>query len=166
MHREVSQDINEYYAKMGLVYRSEIGAVIAVATTGTYFVGVQASPSRIRVLSRSYSSSESPLTIELFEATFTGGTPVRTLNANQNVGGTSPAPMFGGVTPGSLTTVITGLTLRAPTAGGTAQVSVNADDSVLILKENQPYVIRFTNGGGVNANIGAVINLRAMQPEE
>lgn len=166
MFRIITQDINEYYAKMGLVFRSEIASVIAVAATGTYHVGLTTGPLQVRILGRSYSSSESPLTIELFEATWSAGTPVRTLNSNLTVGGVSPAPMFGGITPGSLTTPITALALRAPTAGGTAQVSVTADSSVLVLKANTSYVLRFTNGGGVNANIGASINLRNMQPEE
>lgn len=167
MFRVVTQDINEYYANQGLVFRYELATVIAVAATGTYFVGVTTGASRVRVLSRSYSSSESPLTVELFEASFTAGSPVRTLNAYQVANSnTAPATILGGVTPGALTTVITGLTLRAPTAGGTAQVTVSADDSVLVLKPNTSYVLRFTNGGGANANIGSVLNLRAMQPEE
>lgn len=166
MFRIITQDINEYYAKMGLVFRYEIGAVIALATTGTYHVGVTTGAAPVRVLYRSYSSSESPLTIELFEATWSAGATVRVLNANLGIAGSPPATMFGAVTPGTLGAVITSASLRAPTAGGSAQLTVTADSSVLILKAGTSYVLRFTNGGGINASVGAVINLRNMQPEE
>lgn len=167
MNRQVTQDINEYYAKMGLVYRTELAAVIALAATGVYYVGFTTGPTAVRVLSRSYSSSESPLTIELFETTFTGGVALRTLNANLNVANSiNPAPQFGAVTPGALVTPVTGIVLRAPTVGGTAALSITSDASPLVLKPNTSYVLRFTNGGGANANIGAVTNLRFVQPEE
>lgn len=166
MHREVSQDINEYYANQGLVFRSDVGAVIAVAATGEYFVGFQTGASRVKLLSRSYGSSESPLTVELYKASWTGGTAVRTLNANLAIAGPNPVPLMGGVTPGALGAVVTGLTLRAGTAGGSAQLQVAADASVLIFEAGTSYVIRFLNGGGPNASIGATLAMRAMQPEE
>lgn len=167
MFRNVTQDINEYYANQGLVFRSDISAVIATAATGTYFLGFTTGAQRVRLLARSYSSSESPLTVELFEATWSAGSAARTLNSNLAISNiVNPATMFSGVTPGTLGSVITGITLRSATGTGSAQLQIAADESPLIFKANTSYVIRYTNGGGPNASIGTVFALRAMQPEE
>lgn len=166
MRQIIDQNINDYYSAHSQVYRAEIGATIAVATTGTYFVGMTTGAVPLRILSRAYSSSEFALTIELFEATWSGGVNARTLNKDLGGNQTPPVQFLGGVTPGTLTTVLTGITLRAPTSGGTAQVSLQADNNVLITKPNASYVIRFTNGGGVNAIIGASIEYRLIQPDD
>jgi len=152
------EDVNS--AVMGKVYRAEFSATIATATTGTYYVGLTTPNAPIRVMGRAYSSSESPLTIELFEATFSAGSNTRTLNRDLSIATSPPAQFVSGVTPGALGTAITGLTLRAPTAGGTAQVSINSDDSILTLKRNTSYVVRFTNGGGANAIVSGAIDYR------
>ncbi|MNZ99100.1 hypothetical protein D3C78_1184110 [compost metagenome] len=163
----VASDLNDYYAKIGRVFRAEIGTTIATATTGTFLVGIQTGSLPLRVLSRSYTSSESPLTVELFENDWTGGTStgIRTLNRNLAVGGTPPATFLGGVTA-TLGAAITGATLRAATTGGTSALSVSSDDNVLVLKPNTKYVLRFTNGGQANAQVSAGIDFRNVQPEE
>lgn len=166
MYSLTTQELNEFYAAHGFVWRAEIGATIAIAATGVYHVGVAIGDIPLRILSRSYSSSESPLTVELFEASFTLGANARTLNKNLSGNQTPPAQFVSGVTPGTLGAVITSAILRAPTAGGTSQVTLSADNNVLITKRNTSYVIRFTNGGGANAIIGAALDYRTIQPED
>lgn len=166
MSTQSTQDLNQFCVTRGLVYRSEIGTTIALAATGVYYVGLVTGAAPIAILSRAYSSSESPLSVDLFEATFTDGAPVRTFNRKLSGPPTPPAQFIGGVTQGTLGAVITGVTLRAPAANGTAQVSIQADDNMLILKPSTSYVLRFTNGGGANAVIGASIDMRLVLPSE
>lgn len=161
----VVSDLNDYYAKQGKVFRAEIGMSIAAGVA--FLVGVQTGSIPLRILQRAYNSSENLLTIELFEVAFTGGSSsgIRTLNRNLNIGGTPPATFLGGVTatPG---TPITGVTLRAGTTTGSAQLAIQSDDNVLVLKPDTQYVIRFTNGGAGTATVGAGIDFRNTQPEE
>lgn len=156
----ITQDILDNLGIQGDVYRAEFSATIAVAATGTYFIGVVVGNVPLQILSRAYTSSESPLTIELIEATFTVGTNARTLSRNLSNLNAPPAQFVSGVTPGTLGPVITGITLRAPAAGGASQVALNADDNVLITKRNTSYVVRFTNGGGANALVSGAIDYR------
>lgn len=155
-------------AAIGPVYRYEPSFTIALGGGGTSFVGFVTPPTgNIRVLGRSYSSSDSPLTIELIEATFTGGSATRTLNRNLTLPVNPPVTMLTNVTPGTLGPVITGVTLRSsPVLLGTSQVSIAGDTNTLILKPNTSYVIRFTNGGGLNAQIAAGIDLRLALPSD
>lgn len=166
MSTQSTQDLNQFCVTRGLVYRAEIGATIATASTGVYYVGLVTGAAKIAILSRSYSSSESPLSVDLFEATFTAGAAVRTFNRDLSGPPTPPAQFIGGVTQGTLGSVITGVTLRAQTAGGTSQIAIQADDNMLILKPSTSYVLRFTNGGGANAVIGASIDMRLVLPSE
>lgn len=154
----IIQDELDAAAAQGEVWRAEFGATIAVATTGVFYVGVLIGDVPMRVLGRAYTSSESPLSIDLFEATFSAGTNARTLNRNLASTSAPPYQFIQGVTPGSLVTVITGITLRAPATGGTAAVSLSPDNNQLILKRNTSYVVRFTNGGQANAQVAGAID--------
>lgn len=145
-------------APLGEIWRAEFGATIAIATTGVFYVGVTTGETPMHVLSRAYSSSESPLSVELFEASFSGGSNARTLNRNLAITSTPPFQFVANVTPGALGAVVTGVTLRAPTSGGSAAVSIPADTNSLILKRNTSYVVRFTNGGPANAVVSGAID--------
>lgn len=158
----VTQDVIDNVGIQGDVYRAEFSATIALAATGTYFLGVVVGNVPLQILSRAYSSSESPLTIELIEATFTLGANARTLSRNLQNTNPAPAQFVSGVTPGTLGPVLTGITLRAPAAGGASQVALSADDNVLITKRNTSYVVRFTNGGGANALVSGAIDYRSL----
>lgn len=155
----MSSDLDDLIAQ-GYVFRNEIGFT-GVAAAAVAYMGVTVGASREAVvLSRAYSSSESTLTIELFEATFTGGTPARVINRRLNNSRPSPAAFFSGVTPGALGSVLTGVTLRAGSSGGAAVLQIAGDDSKLYLKAGTQYVVRFTNGGSNAANIGASFDVR------
>lgn len=154
-----TQDEIEVAGSLGEIFRAEFGTTIALAA-GTYFLGIVVGNIPLKILGRSYSSSESPLTVELIEATFTGGTNARTLSRNLGNTNTPPAQFVSGVTPGALGAVITGLTLRAPATGGSAAVSVTPDANILVTKRNTSYVVRFTNGGGPNAIVAGAIDYR------
>lgn len=158
----ITQDEIDAAGIQGDVYRAEFSTTIALAATGTFFLGVVVGNVPLRILARSYSSSESPLTVELIEATFTAGTNARTLSRNLGNSISAPAQFVSGVTPGTLGPVLTGATFRAPSAGGASQVALSADDNVLVTKRNTSYVVRFTNGGGANAIVSGAIDYRAI----
>lgn len=162
----IMSDLNDYYAKQGKVYRAEI-AIAGLATSGTYLVGVTTGSIPLRILQRAYSSSGNILTIELFEVSYSGGgsTGLRVLNRNFNQPNTPPATFATAVTATPVTP-LTAVTLRAATTTGSASLSVQSDDNVLVLKPSTQYVIRFTNGATGASDIGAAIDFRNMQPEE
>lgn len=161
----VTQNNAETCAALGLVTRFEIGASVAAA--GFYYVGLTTPVGpQVRVMSRQYSSSESSLTVELFEATWSAGSAVRTLNRNLAVTPTPPLTLLGNVTPGALGSVITGVTIRAATGTGTSAIQISGDESLLLLKANTNYVIRFTNSGGQIATVSAGLDLRQAMPSD
>lgn len=155
----MASEIDDLVAR-GYVFRNEIGFT-GVASGAAVYMGVTVGQtSELVVLGRSYSSSESVLVVELFEASFTGGTPARRINRRLSSTRTAPADFFIGVTPGALTTVLTGLTLRAGSTAGSASLQLAGDESKLYLKRGTQYVLRFTNGGSGVAAIGAAFDVR------
>lgn len=143
---------DEYLAASGLIFRAEL-SYAGIAAAGVAYTGIQTGADEVAILQRAYSSSEAILTVELFEASFTVGSDPRLLNRRLANTATPPATVKQGVTPGSLTTPITGATYRASTGTGQASVSIPGDDSRLYLKANTSYVVRYTNGGTNPATI-------------
>lgn len=151
---------DEFVIAQGLVFRAEIGFTGVLATTGVAYVGVTTGADEICVLQRAYSSSENTLQVDLFETTFSAGTDPRIFNRRLNSQQAAPAIIKQGVTPGPLTTIITGVTLRAGTTVGTAAISLSGDESRLYLKPNTSYVVRFSNLGSGAATIGNAFDFR------
>lgn len=156
---QVTQDVLRSYIQSGQVWRAEHSALALAAAEVTYLAFVTSNV-EMEILTRGYSSTGNAMTVELFEATFTGGTNVRTLNRRLSTAGTTPVQMKTAVTPGALTTVISGLRVLAATSTGSAQVGVSADAGLLILKRNTSYVVRITNSGSGASDIGAAIDYR------
>lgn len=144
---------DEYVIAAGLIFRAEL-SYAGVAAAGVAYSGITTGADEVAILQRAYSSSESTLTVELFEATFTVGTDPRLLNRRLSNTATPPATVKQGVTPDALGAVITGNTYRASTGTGQTSVSVPGDDSKIYLKANTSYVVRYTNGGTNPATIG------------
>jgi hypothetical protein len=155
----VTQDVIRSYITSGQVWRIEHSA-LAVAAAGVSYIGFVTSGLKLEALGRSYASTGNALVVELFEATFTGGTNIRTLNRDLAVTTAPPVQMKTGITPGALGDVITGIRVVAATSTGSAQVGVNNDGSLLLLKPNTSYIIRMTNTGTGAADIGTSIDYR------
>lgn len=150
----------EYIEAQGLIFRAEAGYTgVAVAPAAVY-TGVTTGPEEVIVLGRAYTSSESVLTIELFEATYSGGTPARLFNRRLSNASAAPATVMQGVTPGALGNVITGITLRATTSTSTASLQISRDDGRIYLKANTSYVVRYRNEGSQAATIGNAFDFR------
>lgn len=149
---------DDYLIAQGLIFRTEL-AYTGVTASGFAYTGIQTG-NEVVILQRAYSSTESVLTVELFEASFTGGTAARTLNRRFNSTEPNPLTVMQGVTPGTLGTALTGVTLRATTSTGSAQLAISGDDSRLYLKPNTSYIVRYTNGGAGAATIGNSFDYR------
>lgn len=154
-----SMTFDEYLIAAGQVYRAEIGYA-GVASSAVVHTGLTTGADELVILQRGYSSSESSLLVELFEATFSAGTDARVLNRRLASAQASPIPIKQGVTPGALGAAITGVTLRAGVTTGSASLSVPGDDSRLYLKPNTSYVVRYTNQGATAANIANSFDFR------
>ncbi len=150
---------DEFVIAQGLVFRAEL-AFAGVAAAGFAYTGVTTGPDEIVVLQRAYTSSESILTAELYEASFTGGTPARTWNRRLASANVNPAGVFQGVVPGALGSIITGVTLRAGSTTGSSSVNVPGDESRLYLKPNTQYVVRYINQGAGAATIANGFDFR------
>lgn len=150
---------NDFILASGLVFSSE-AAVSGIAAAGATHIGIMPGANELVILSRSYGSTESAMTIELFEASFSGGTPARTFNRRLSSTEPNPATVMAGVTPGALSSAITGVTLRAQTSGGSAQLQVSGDEKRLYLKAATSYVVRLTNNGTGAATVSAAFDYR------
>lgn len=150
---------DEYLIAQGLIFRAEL-SYAGVAAAGVAYTGIATGADEVVILQRSYSSSESTLTVELFEATFTPGGDPRLLNRRLAIASAAPATVKTGVTPGALGAVVTGNTYRASTGTGQTSVTVPGEDNKIYLKANTQYVVRYTNGGSNAATIGNALDFR------
>lgn len=154
-----SMTFDEYVIAAGLVGRAEL-SYTGIAAAGFAYSGITTGADELVILQRAYSSSEGVLTVELFEATFTAGTDPRLLNRRLGLPVPAVATIKQGVTPGTLTTPVTGNTYRASTGTGQASVSIPGDDNRLFLKANTSYVVRYANGGANAATIANSFDFR------
>lgn len=150
---------DDYLAAQGLIFRAEV-SYSGIAAAGFAYTGVTVGADEVVILQRAYSSSDTALTVELFEANYTAGSAARTLNRRFSNTDPLPATIMQGVTPGTLGDPITAVTLRAATGTGTAALQITGDDSHLYLKPNTSYVVRYTNGGGQAATISNAFDFR------
>lgn len=154
-----SMTFDDYLIAQGMIFRAEI-SYAGIAAAGVAYTGITTGPEEVAILQRTYSSSESTLTVELFEASYTGGADPRLLNRRLSNASAPPATIKTGVTPGALGSVVTGNTYRASTGTGQTSVTVPGDDNHIYLKANTSYVVRYTNGGANAATIGNTLDFR------
>lgn len=157
MFIQASDSSEEFFAKTGRTFRAE--AVATVALGSAYLIGITTGALPLRLLGRRYQTSLTPLTVELSEAPWTGGTLCRTNNRNLMVAGAPPAVFNQGVT-GTPGTVITGLTLRDTTT------VITGGGSVLTLRPNTQYIVKISNGLLTAALIEAYFEFREWRPDE
>ena len=150
---------DEYLIAQGLIFRAEM-SFAGIAAADFAYSGITTGADELVILQRAYSSSEAALTVELFEATFTGGTDPRLLNRRLSNTSAKPATIKQGVTPGALGNAITGATYRAVVGTGQASVAVPGDASRIYLKANTSYVVRHTNNGANAATINNGFDFR------
>lgn len=154
-----SMTYDEFLIASGLIFKAEIG-YSGIAAAGVVYSGITTGPEELVILQRSYSSSEASLQVDLFEASFSGGSDPRVFNRRFIGSQVPPATIKQGVTPGTLGTVLTGATYRASTGTGQASVNVPGEDNRLYLKPATSYVVRYTNTGTNSATISNAFDFR------
>lgn len=157
MYIQASDSSEEFYAKIGRTFRAEAVATVTLSTA--YLIGITTGVLPLRLLGRRYCTSLVPLTVNLSEAPWTGGTLCRTANRNFMVGGVPPAVFNQGVT-GTPGVTITGQTLRDTTT------IVDGGGTVLTLKPNTQYIVSISNPIITAASIEAYFEFREWRPEE
>jgi len=157
MFIQASDSSEEFFAKTGRTFRSEATATVALG--GPYLIGIATGPLPLRLLGRRYQTTLTPITVELSEAAWTGGTPCRTANRNLMMNSIPPATFSQGVT-GTPGTTITGLTLRDTTT------VITGGGAVLTLRPNTQYIVRIANGIITAAVIEAYFEYRDWRPDE
>lgn len=154
----------EQQISSGFVYSAEYSQA-GVAAAGQVLIGFTTSSRPMVALDRGYSSTESSVTVELYEVTFTGGTNVRMYNRNQVIGGASPILFKSGVTA-TLGTPITSRTFLAGSSTGSASVGISSEASTVILKPLTSYVLRMANNSASAATLSAGFTYRELSPTD
>ncbi|WDY60382.1 hypothetical protein [Pseudomonas sp. PSKL.D1] len=141
----VADDISELI-KAGLIWRAEHSW--SMAADATLHFGFITSQRDMIALAREYFTFSTGIRVELFAATFTGGSAAKTINRKLALKDSAPPVQFiQGVTPSALGTPITGFELQSTSSN---RVQKNGENEALIHPPQTSYVIRVTNTGTGN----------------
>ncbi|HGM4307274.1 TPA: hypothetical protein ACKPFN_003693 [Pseudomonas aeruginosa] len=115
-------------------------------------------------LSREYFTMSTGLKVELFQATWSGGTQAKTINRRLDLKD-SPPPVqwYQGVTPGSLGAAITGFEIESTSSN---RVGKDGDKEPFIHTAMTSYVLRVTNTGSGNQPFSFSLDFREKNPSE
>ncbi|MNN38261.1 hypothetical protein D3C81_1522460 [compost metagenome] len=149
-------------AKLGLVWRAAHSW--SMAASATFDFGFVVGETEMVALSREYFTFSTGIRVELFEASFTGGTPAKTINRHLKFKD-KPAPIqfFAGVTAGALGTAITGFEYESTTSN---RVGKSGDQEPFIHDALKSYVLRFTNTGSGTQPFSFAVDFRLKVPGE
>lgn len=115
-------------------------------------------------LSRSYATLSTSLTVELYQATFTGGSTMHTINRRlASSGDPKPAQFLYGVTPGALGTKVTGFVSEAATNN---RVGKDGDKEPFVHTALTSYVLRIINSGASTQTFQFSVEYREKIPYE
>lgn len=136
-----------------------------LAAAATYLVGLQTGARPIKVLDRFYDVAFDNCTIELFENSYTGGTPLLSVaNRNFVIGGSAPMT-FTSAPTATPTNLVASIFLRNA-AGATGTIGVQGETLQYVLKPNTQYVLRVTNSGTGSGVARLTYNFRNMLTTE
>lgn len=124
----------------------------SVAAAGTYLFGLTTGGRPVEYMDRAYISDVSAFLIELFENTYTAGTPVLGVNRNYVIGGNGPVVHASAPTATITGPLVASVRALASSSTGNAQAQIPENERY-ILKPNTQYVLRITNQG---ANAGVI----------
>lgn len=138
----------------------------AVASGAGVAIGITTGDVPVRALSRTYTSTGSPMDIKLYRVAWSGGSALlQTYNRNREFANApQPVAMLAGVTFTPNTPEITARA-QAATGAGNAQLSVPDDEPLSLLKNTQ-YVLELVNSHSENADLSCSITLRRKQASE
>lgn len=116
-----------------------------IASGGNVLYGLRTGVKPVIYMNRAYTSASTRVHIELFENTFTGGTPVNAKNRNfTNLSSALPALHFRGVTGTPSGTPVAEIVLQGGglLAGG---LGISPESEWYMVKPNTDYILRISN---------------------
>ena len=159
---ETQRSIVFAHAVQGIIWRAEHGWTMAAGASISF--GLAIPDIEIISLNREYYTNSTGIAVSLYEANFSGGTPVHTINRRLKYReNTPPMQIFHGVTHGALTDFISGFDLETPNG---IRVGKRGDLEPVIHDALKSYVLLITNTGTTEQPFGLTVDYRLMQPEE
>ena len=158
----VTQDSVFASVMRGLVWRAE--HQWDQGTAQALLFGFVVPETKMVALSRDYFAYSTAINVELFEATFTGGVLVNTINRDLSRRNEAPPVQFyQGVIPDSLTDRITGFYIQAPSG---VRVGVRGDLQPFVHEPFKSYVLSIANDGNGVQPFSFALDFRMMFPGE
>lgn len=115
-------------------------------------------------LSRNYFTLSTSMTVELYKASFTGGSQMHTVNRRLELSGQAkPIQFYTGVTPDALGSVITGFVSESATSN---RVGKDGDKEPFVHAASSSYVLRIKNSGSGTQPFSFSIEYREKIPYE
>lgn len=135
----------------------------SIAAAGTYLFGMTMGSRPIIFMDRIYTASISSGLIELFETSYTDGTPVTARDRNFVSGNTAPATFASAPIATPSGAVLATVILLAADTTGNANAGLLTESERFILKPNTQYVVRATNTSGQAGVISARYTFRSQE---
>ena len=150
------------HSLQGLVFRGEHSWSMGSATP-LYF-GFTVPNTEIVALGREYFADTTSLIVDLYEATWSGGNPVKTINRRlKHRNDTPPMQFFEGVTPGALTDRITGFKV---TSQGAIRIGRLGEVEPFVHEALTSYVLKINTLVVGPVDFGFSVDYRLIQPGE
>lgn len=117
----------------------------SIGAAGTYLVGFITGSRPVVYMNRLYTATVNEAFVELYELTYTAGTPIPAGNRNFVIGGSGPVSYVAAPTATISGTPVATTKLIGSSTSGTSTVQLFSDSEFYILKPNTRYVLRLTN---------------------
>lgn len=147
----------------GLVWRADHSWT--PAAEATMYFGFTAPEPGMVALERDYYAESNGIQVDLYAATWSGGTLAHTINrvlAKRN--DPPPVAIYHGVTPGALTERVTGFAQSLQ--GGGSRIGLRGDLQPFVHEPGQPYVLAIKNTGNSAAPFSFALGYRLKFPGE
>lgn len=136
----------------------------AMADTTPMYFGFVCPASDVVALAREYLSDGNNLVVDLYQATFTGGTILVQTNRNLRKRlDTPPVAFRHSITPGALTDRITGFRI---TTSGSVSVGKQGDIAPFVHVALTSYVLKISTVQNTSKSYKFTLDYRLMQPDE
>lgn len=160
---DTTRDNTLAHIMQGLVWRAEHAWTMGTLTP-MYFGFITPEHAEMVAIGREYYTDGKSLKVDLYEASFSGGTVIQQLNRRMiNRLATPPIIMRHTVTPGALTTRVTGF---EATTVATISVGKNDDHDLLIHDPGKSYVLAIENMIAGTQKYSFALDYRLMIPGE
>lgn len=150
------------HAINGLVWRAEHSWSMDVGVP-MYF-GFTVPARKIVALGREYNTDSTSLQVDLYEASWSGGDPTKTINRDlESRNDPPPMQFFHAVTPGALTDRITGFEIATQ---GSIRIGRQGEVEPFVHDALTSYVLVITNNAAGVKDYSFTVDYRLIQPGE